>query len=327
MSANRLKFFVGLNTGYAAEGKPDERLVEFYRRRSSSALHCAIVGNVVIPGGHPCNENTLTISRTPEWAAVATKIARRGSLPGIQLATAWEGYVGSRSFRSTTPSETIRLSREVVRGLAPAVIASTLRALDEAADLAVEAGFRHLQVHAAHGYLFSLLNDDRINERAPEVLERLTSWALRYSACDVETSIRFSLRTGDSHFDANGRDRFYAQIASLPFDFVDVSSGFYNIDKRLIYPGRPDILGARRAETIALADRFPGQHFIFSGRALQKPEDDLPPNVHIGLCRDLIANPDYLTNTSKGCANSGKCHYFSRGADHITCPQWAEQTP
>ena len=326
MSANRLKFLVGLNTGYVTDGKPDERFVEFYRRRSSSALHCAIVGNVVIPGGHPCNESTPTISRAPEWAAVAAKIAGRGSLPGIQLATAWEGYVGSRSFRSPTPSETIRLSREVVSGLAPAGIAATLRALDEAAELAVEAGFRHLQVHAAHGYLFSLLIDDRINERAPEVLERLTKWALRYSACHIETSIRISLRTGDSHFDAYRRDRFHAQIANLPFHFVDVSSGFYSIDKRLIYPGRPDILGARRAETIALADCFPKQHFIFSGRALQKPEYDLPPNLHIGLCRDLIANPDYLTDTGKGCANSGKCHYFSRGADHITCSQWAEQT-
>jgi 2,4-dienoyl-CoA reductase-like NADH-dependent reductase (Old Yellow Enzyme family) len=327
LSASRLKFLVGLNTGYVTDGKPDERFVEFYRRRSSSALHCAIVGNVVIPGGHACNESTPTISRTPEWAAVAASIAKRGSLPGIQLATAWEGYVGSRSFRSPTPSEAIRLSRKVVRGLNRAEIEATLRALDEAADLAVEAGFRHLQVHAAHGYLFSLLIDDRINERAPEVLEHLTRWAQRYSACDIETSIRISLRTGDSHFDANGRDRFYAQIANLPFDFVDVSSGFYNIDKRLIYPGRPDILGERRAETIALADRFPEQHFIFSGRALQRPEYDLPPNLHVGLCRDLIANPDYLTDTGKGCANSGKCHYFSRGADHITCSQWgAEQT-
>ena len=103
----------------------------------------------------------------------------------------------------------------------------------------MEAGFRHLQVHAAHGYLFSLLIDDRINERAPEVLERLIGWALRYSACDMETLIRISLRTGDPHFDANGRDRFHAQVAKLPFDFIDVSSGFYNIDKQLIYPGDP----------------------------------------------------------------------------------------
>jgi 2,4-dienoyl-CoA reductase-like NADH-dependent reductase (Old Yellow Enzyme family) len=187
----------------------------------------------------------------------------------------------------------------------------------------VDAGFRHLQVHAAHGYLFSLLVDYRLNEHAPEALERLTYWAARHSAAGIETSIRLSLRTGDSEFDADGSDHFHAEIAGLPFDFVDVSSGFYNIDKQLIYPGRPDVLRTRRAETIALADRFPERRFILSGRALLEPEHDLPPNLHIGLCRDLIANPDYLADNSKGCVNSGKCHYFSRGTDHVICPQWA----
>lgn len=325
LSVNRLKFLVGLNTGYVTGGKPDKRYVEFYRRRSSLELYCAIVGNVVIPGGHGSNTSTPTISGAPEWAEVAAVIAARGSLPGIQLATAWAGYRGSRSFRSATAQETIEGSREIVRGLGPAGIASAFLALDEAADLAVGAGFRHLQVHAAHGYLFSLLVDNRINEQAPEVLERLAGWAMRLSAAGVETSIRVSLQTGDSDFDADGTDYFHAQLADLPFDFVDVSSGFYNIDKQLIYPGRPDVLRTRRAETIAIAERFPGRRFIISGRALVEPEQDLPPNLHIGLCRDLLANPDFLTDPSKGCVNSGKCHYFSRGADHITCPQWGKR--
>jgi NADPH2 dehydrogenase len=301
-------------------------LIEFYRRRSSAALHCAIVGNVVIPGGHGSNGNAPTISRAPEWAELASEIGRRGSLPGIQLATAWEGYVGSRSFRSPAARETLGRARALVRELGHAGIASTLRALDEAADMAVDAGFRHLQVHAAHGYLFSLLIDERLNEDAPEMLERLTDWAVRHSAAGIETSIRISLRTGDGEFDAHGRNRFHAQIARLPFDFVDVSSGFYDIDKQLIYPRRPEVLQIRRAETIAFARRFPERRFILSGRALLQPDRDLPPNLHLGLCRDLIANPDYLTDQSRGCANSGKCHYFSRGADHLTCSQWADQT-
>jgi 2,4-dienoyl-CoA reductase-like NADH-dependent reductase (Old Yellow Enzyme family) len=326
LSSNRLKFFVGLNTGYVTRGKPDERYVDFYRRRSSPALHCAIIGNVVIPGGYGSNASTPTISRSPEWAKVAGEIERRGSLPGIQLATTWEGYIGSRSFRSPTAHETIERSRQLVRQLGPKRIASTLGALDDAADIAVDAGFRHLQVHAAHGYLFNLLVDDRLNENAPEVRERLADWALRHIAAGIETSIRISLRSGDDNFDANDRDRFLGQIAGLPFDFIDVSSGFYNIDKQLIYPGRPDVLRARRAETIALAGSFPDRRFILSGRALVEPQQDLPPNLHIGICRDLIANPDYLTDTSRGCINSGKCHYFSRGADHVTCPQWAPAT-
>ena len=321
-----MKFFVGLNTGYATGGRLQKRFIEFYRRRSSPALYCAIVGNVVIPEGHGTNSNTPTITRGPEWAELAGEITRRGSLPGIQLATAWEGYLGSKSFRSPGAAQTIRLARALVKGMGRAGIASTLRALDEAATMAAEAGFRHLQVHAAHGYLFSLLVDERLNEYAPEVLKHLADWAMRYSAAGLETSIRISLRTGDDEFDEHGRNRFHAQIVGLPFDFVDVSSGFYDIDKQLIYPGRPDVLKARRAETIALARRFPGCRFIFSGRALLQPDYDLPPNVHLGFCRDLIANPDYLTDQSRCCANSGKCHYFSRGFDHVTCPQWADQT-
>jgi len=199
-----------------------------------------------------------------------------------------------------------------------------LRRLDEGTEIAVGAGFRHIQVHSAHGYLFSLLVDDRLNPDASQVRQWLAEWAKRWSAAGIETSIRISLRTGDSEFDQVGRHDFHRQIAVLGFDFVDVSSGFYNIDKRLIYPGRPEVIRARRDETTELANRFPEQRFILSGRALLELETDLPPNIHIGLCRDLIANPDYLKDRGKGCMNSGKCHYFSRRADHITCTQWLQ---
>lgn len=322
MSGKRLRFFVGLNTGYVMDGRPDARYVEFYRRRSSPELHCAIVGNVVIPNGHRSNTSTPIISNASEWSSVASGIAAGGSLPGIQLATAWEGYTGSRSFRSRSASETIARSRDVIRKLGADGISTTFAALGDATSLAIDAGFRHLQIHAAHGYLFSLLVDDRINDRAAEILDRLAAWSKKHSSNELETSIRISLRTGDAIFDESGSERFHAQVASLPFDFVDVSSGFYNIDKQLIYPGRHDTLRDRRAETIALANRFPDKSFIFSGRALLEPEASLPENLHIGLCRDLIANPDYLQAPATGCTNSGKCHYFSRGDSHITCPNW-----
>jgi hypothetical protein len=107
LSSDRLKFFVGLNTGYATVGRPDARFVEFYRLRSSPALHCAIVGNVVIPRGYGTNANSATISTAPIWAELANAIASRGSLPGVQLATTWEGYLGSRSFRSPNACTTI----------------------------------------------------------------------------------------------------------------------------------------------------------------------------------------------------------------------------
>jgi 2,4-dienoyl-CoA reductase-like NADH-dependent reductase (Old Yellow Enzyme family) len=318
----RRRFFVGLNSGYVTDGEPDKRYVDFYARRSSPELHCVIIGNVVIPGGYGSNVSTPTISRAPIWTSIARAISNRGSIPGIQLATVWEGYKGPRSFRPRDRTETIRLAQEMVRTLGTDHVTNILTSLEDGTSIALEAGFRHVQLHAAHGYLFSVLVDDRIYDGADEVLGRLAGWSQKTQSIGVDTSIRISLRTGDSHFDAIGRERFQDRIAAMPVNYVDASSGFYNIDKQLIYPARPDILLARRNETLALAGRHPEKQFILSGRALQKSEDTLPANVHLGLCRDLIANPDFILNTTRGCMNSGKCHYFSRGAAHITCPQW-----
>jgi 2,4-dienoyl-CoA reductase-like NADH-dependent reductase (Old Yellow Enzyme family) len=322
LKPNRLKFFVGLNTGYVTDGEPDQRYVEFYARRSSPALYCAIIGNVVIPGGHGSNASTATISHSKVWSLIARAIADRGSVPGIQLATAWEGYQGARSFRSRQATETIARARGIVRDLGTERIMRAIASLDEGTSMALDAGFRHVQLHAAHGYLFSLLVDERIYDGAQEILGRVADWSERTRSADIETSFRISLRTGDHSFDAVGTERFQDRMASMPVDYIDASSGYYNIDKQLIYPARPDTLAARREETLALAERHSETQFIFSGHALLGSEAELPPNVHFGICRDLIANPDFLMNTRKGCVNSGKCHYFSRGATHVTCSQW-----
>lgn len=319
----RLNFFVGVNTGFVANDLPDERFVEFYARRSSVLLHCAIVGNVVIPGGFGSNAQTPIISGDGVWRRVATAITERNSVAGIQLASAWDGYIGNRSFRSKSASTVIEEARTLVSGWSEKNQAKLMESLEHGSILALDAGFRHIQLHAAHGYLFSLLIDHRINSNAPAILDRLSIWASKLQADSVETSIRISLRTGDISFDQLGRVEFLDQIAQLPFDYVDVSSGFYNIDKKLIYPGRPDIINARREETISFAQRHPTRSFIYSGRAMSRAATELPHNVHIGLCRDLIANPDFLKNSAQGCENSGHCHYFSRSKDNITCSQWA----
>lgn len=323
---DRLIFLVGLNTGFVSEGEPDGRYIDFYQSRSSKELHCAIVGNVVIPLGHGTNASTPMLSRAQIWTQLASEISNRGSIPGIQLATAWEGYQGSRGFRAKDSHKAIQQSVDIAHNISRVQLEQVLDSLDTAVDLAWWHGFRHIQVHAAHGYLLSLLVDQRISPHAEQVLSRLAALAHRCCAEGIETSIRISLRTGDMTFDCSGRERddFHAAIAALPFDFVDVSSGFYNIDKQLIYPARPDSLTIRRRETISLAESFPGRRFIFSGRALESPTENLPENVHIGLCRDLIANPRYLAEPGNGCINSGKCHYFSRREKHITCPRWHE---
>jgi len=266
LSATRRVFLVGLNTGYISNGLPDNRFVDFYRRRSSPQLYCAIVGNVVIPGGFGSNEQTATIDASPVWETIASAITEKGSVAGIQFSTAWNGYEGVRSFRSSKGRTVIAEARSLVSTFAPAQVERLFAALGEATDLALAVGFRHIQLHAAHGYIFSLLLDSRIFEGAREVLGHVGAWARRASAAGAETSVRISLRTGDAVFDATGADTFQDEVSTLPVDFIDVSSGFYNIDKQLIYPARPEVIADRRAETIALAGRFPARRYIASGR-------------------------------------------------------------
>lgn len=322
--SDRLVFLLAVNTGFVTGGVPDHRFLDFYRSRSSPKLHCAIVGNVTVPDGFGSNATTPSLTTEPVWADLATAIRAGGSLPGIQLATAWDGYVGSRKFVSPVSREFIPWARHLVNDIGSEAVAVFLDFFDLAAAIATQHGFGHIQIHAAHGYLLSLLVDHRINRDAMSALNRLALLSERLRHQGVQTSIRISLKSGDPDFDSAGAVDFQDTIARLPFDFVDLSSGFYNIDKRLIYPARPEVLAARLQESLAVGLRHPRRSFIVSGRTLNHDWAGIPSNMHPGLCRDLIANPKFLQEPNNGCRNHGKCHYYSRGRDHLTCARWAE---
>lgn len=315
-------FFAAVNTGFVSNGKPDSRFLEFYEKRSSPQLYCSIVGNIVVPGGYGSNASTPEITHDTVWSDVASRIAIRGALPGIQLASTWKGYEGSRKFVAKTPDAAIDAGRQLVSDLGRAGILDVIASFRSGALLAVNHGFRHVQLHAAHGYLLSLLIDSRINPLAHSVIGDLDSLALELRDKGVETSIRISLKTGNAQFDSLGAGEFHDRLCQTNFDFIDISSGFYNIDKRLIYPSRPEFLAMRKKESLEVAARHPEKQFIFTGRVAKMGYADLPLNMHPGFCRDLIANPDFLRDKENGCENHGKCHYFSRGEIHITCGRW-----
>lgn len=325
---NRRVFFVGVNTGYITEGLPDDRYVEFYRRRASPSLYCSIIGNVVIPGGYGSNSSTPMLTKDKIWGKIAAEINGQGTLPGIQLATTWPNYRGMRSFVGTDHQAVISASRDIANSIGRSGALEVVAAFSKGADIAIDHGFRHLQVHGAHGYLLSLLIDQRINRYADEVLEKLSETASDWITKGVEVSLRVSLRTGAKDFDVNGGDEFIERVVSTPFTYIDLSSGFYNIDKRLIYPSRPDSLEDRLIETSSVAMRHRYKNFIYSGKAMSNISRIMAHNVHIGICRDLIANPDFLDGwiEGSGCKNRSKCHYFSRGLQSLTCALWDDQT-
>ena len=325
----RKYFFLAVNTGLMQGSVPDARCRDFYRARSKHGLHCSIVGNVVTPNGVGSNNVCSEISNDPGWYHLADAIAEQGAIAGIQLSSTWKGYQGIRSFLPSSGDKQIAEYKKIALSLSMTDVMAAFDSLRWGTDLAIKAGFRHVQLHAAHGYLFNLLIDRRLSSHADLARQSIEAWARDLASAEIETSIRFSMSSGHPVFDQDQGQRFVDEVASMPVNYLDASAGFYNINKRLIYPSTSQLLLERVDATLAIAKRHPAANLILSGMSSHAWSGPTPPNVHIGICRDLIANPDYLLERTNGCSTCMKCHYFSRGAAHLTCGQWAQlsQTP
>lgn len=297
--------------------------MKFYAERSGNGLYCAIVGNIVLPSGYGTNDKTPVISASPEWFSVARAIKTAGALPGIQLATTWPDYIGNRKFVGIDNRNQESFYREICKSYSSAKLNELRVNLFEGTKLAIDAGFQHIQLHAAHGYLFSLLIDPQFNPKSDEVLKILENWLIFLRQNNIESSVRLSMRTGIEHCDhANLRNKLISDVVNLAPDFVDLSSGFYNIDKKLIYPSIDAIIDQRINQSIQIAENHLTTNFIISGGLGKVEVSRLPRNVQVGLCRDLIASPGFLQTLQNGCKNMMKCHYYSRGEPHLTCGQW-----
>lgn len=319
---NRKYFFLAVNTGLVQGNLPDAKCRSFYRERSKHGLYCSIVGNVVTPGGIGSNDVCAEISSAPAWRQLAESIGESGALPGIQLTSTWQGYSGMRQFVPRSGDDPLNEYRTVAASLSNKDARAAFDGLYRGTEFAIKAGFRHVQIHAAHGYLFNLLIDSRLSRHAEFSLGAIRQWARCLTAMGIESSIRISIWSGHPLLDNQCTHQLLDCIANLPISYVDISAGFYNINKRLIYPSTPQIISDRIEATLEFAKRHPNTQVILSGKSALAWEAGLPRNVHIGICRDLIANPDFLLQRDRGCALCMKCHYYSRGMYHLTCGQW-----
>lgn len=318
----RKHFFLAVNTGFVADGLPDARCREFYHARSGNGLHCSIVGNVVTPGGVSSNHVCAQISEAIQWQELAEAITDAGAIAGIQLASAWPAYHGMRKFVAPRKEDAIADYKRVGASISKFDINAAFDGLFRGSELAIRAGYRHIQLHAAHGYLFNILIDPLFSHHTEIAGEKICQWVREVKSMGAETSIRVSMWTGDTSLDQSRDHELMDHFSSFPVDYIDVSAGFYNINKRLIYPATERLRSERVSATLAFAERHPDTQIILSGQSSDARNDALPLNVNIGICRDLIANPNYLNERSRGCKLCMKCHYYSRGELHLTCGKW-----
>ncbi|WP_076876794.1 oxidoreductase [Alkanindiges hydrocarboniclasticus] len=319
MQVQKEKFFLAVNTGMTdGDNLINQKFIEFYEARASEKLYCAIVGNVVIPNGFGTNERSPNLTSDKIWKELASRIENKGSIPGIQLASTWMGYKGQYSFISKL--DNVSLYKGYASEFNENFILEQFQNLKQGTELAIEHGFRHIQLHAAHGYLFNLLIEPFFTVHYGLVLSCINDWLLLLKKHHIDSSIRISLITGDPCLDEILNIKSFIQ--SVKPDFYDLSDGFYNINKRLIYPYSKNI-EERIARQIAVANQFPEQNFISSGLSYgYMMHEKNPNNLHIGICRDLIASPNFLFSDKVRCNSCSKCHYYSRARQELECPQW-----
>lgn len=151
-------------------GDVTDAVVEHYRRRAAAGTGLVIVeATCVDPSGRVWKQglNAYDPSHIPGLRALASAIATAGSVPGIQLVhggpqadpglfggVTWGPSAVAPSVGELEPCE-LEL-RDILRIQGRFV---------EAATLAAEAGFRFIELHAAHGYLLDSFISPIRNQR------------------------------------------------------------------------------------------------------------------------------------------------------------------
>jgi 2,4-dienoyl-CoA reductase-like NADH-dependent reductase (Old Yellow Enzyme family) len=213
-------------------------------------------------------------------------------------------------------------------------IAEHLDRFVRSAELAVAAAFDMVQVHAAHGYLLSLLLTTVTNRRT-DGFSPSAGWIeefiprLRGVLSNAILSIRLSLFTGvlDAQEELSAARRLTVRLAEAGVDLIDLSAGLYTVDRQLIYPNRGDgtppyypaaqLIAGDVACLVSFAGNVTDLRVFRSG---------IPSNLLVAMGRAFIADSQFARKSSEGrfdeirwCKRTGHCHYFSRGKQRLEC--------
>lgn len=297
-----------------------------------------MVGNVAVEANAKTNEDTAVLNSNTNirgFADLASVISSRGSLPGIQLANAPRSLSPPRNWRAANPSQEVARLREIVSGYETTDMTVALAQFVNSARLAVLAGFEVVQLHAAHGYLVSLLLHPATNFRKDEYSQS-SSWFERLlyelrcaTGDDALLSVRLSVRAGileDEEELALAKDTL-RRASGAGVDILDLSAGFYTIDRQLIYPDSKWDGPVYRDWLTEISEGLP-QIIALAGRItdLNRVQSPLPASPMVNIGRALIADSDFVDKTRRSkteeianCRLKNRCHYFSRGAPALEC--------
>mgnify|MGYP003585696045 CR=1 FL=1 len=329
MKTHRLRL-APINTGFYTNGEPTLENINFFSERSGRGIDLCMVGNIATTAETVPNASTGILSDNNSWASLAEKIREGGSIPAIQLSATLPGYKGQRTFVAHNTAAVITQFKELFNQMSEHDWQALGGKFVQAIKACWKHGFSHIQLHAAHGYAFSLVLDPEVNPDKRGWKALISILDLLASSHQHAASLRVSWHTGLPYDDIR-----QSRILELwkPFSGkieLDLSNGYYNLDKRHIYPPHQNGEAPFLGNAVTLATEFPEASFVVAGN-IWNPYETLkviPSNLNISIGRALIADPDYLLSEKNNktslmlCDDCGKCHFYSNGAKNVTCPVW-----
>ena len=334
-------FFAPINPGFASEGNPSSNHLLFQKERSGKGIGISYVGNVSISKKFVTNKNTAYFNNDNlnTWKKLADSIRLEGSLPGIQLACRKSSLEPNKRMMNNNHSEYIRFVQEEILSMSKKQINEIIDLFIHSAKTSYGIGFKVIQIHAAHGYFLSQFINPTLNIRRDEynatqnkILEKIIRGIRRELPTDVIIDIRLSLLDGlqPEEVEKNYKKSVIHKLVNLEVDMISFSNGIYDINKQLIYPLKTWGHGVFINDILPFAKRHPEILWNTSGNIWDVEKLDLeslPNNLSFSIGRALIADPHFLNKSFNDlhesinhCQRKQKCHYYSLGNDHITCP-------
>jgi 2,4-dienoyl-CoA reductase-like NADH-dependent reductase (Old Yellow Enzyme family) len=226
---------------------PDERLISLYRRWAAGGAGLLITGNVMVhaealtgPRGVVLDERA-PLEPFSRWAqagkAGGAAIWMQISHPGRQVQAAMPGVVwGPSAVAVDLGRHSKRFGRPVA--MTEEQIRATVERFATTAELAEQAGFDGVEVHAAHGYLLSQFLSPLVNKRSDawggslENRARLLLDVVRAIRTVVSSSFAVAVKLNSADFQRGGFDvddaaRVIAMLDPLDVDLVELSGGSY----------------------------------------------------------------------------------------------------
>ncbi|MER8565936.1 hypothetical protein NKH85_19730 [Mesorhizobium sp. M0924] len=324
--------FAPVNTGFCRNGEPEERLVKFHRERSGPEIAISYVGNVAIGPENRTNDATGYMAHDlSKWRRLSEAIDNNESLPGIQIACRAATDKAPRKWRNDRRTF-VENARGAFASMPEATLVELWKKFISAAEKASDAGFKIIQIHAAHGYLLSQLMNRLINIRGDQfggidALERMIQ-DLKNHLPDAILDIRVNLFDGleEPNEELSYRIEQIGRLIDAGCSMISLSSGMYDVDKFAIYPEASAGNGVYVEYARKIALLFGATKINVAGniRDVARLQDAEPINLMFSIGRPLIADPGFIRNALTGknsteCVWSGHCHYYSRMRPHIEC--------